>query len=346
MKAFVTGSTGLLGTNLVHLLLAQGHEVKVLARSAAKAQRIFGDTAAQIVIGDMENVAAFQQELAGCDVLFHGAAYFREYYQPGDHWATLKRINVDATIQILTAAAAQGVQKAIFVGSSGTVGHRPDGQPAAETIPPGPLAGENLYFRSKVLADQKVAEFVQTGTMPVVTILPGWMFGPYDSGPTSSGQIVQDFLAQKLPGIIPGGGSLVDARDVAQGMINAVERGRNGERYLIGGRNITVAEILKILEDVSGVRGPRLPIPYPAALLVATLVETAARLLNRETLMTVNGVRTLRRPHAYDSSKAITELGVSFRPVADTLADEVAWFRRRGRPIVPPPVIATPVAAD
>ena len=160
MKAFVTGSTGLLGNNLVQALLAQGHEVKALARSQRKAEQLLGDTATEIVLGDMDDVAAFADELEGCDVLFHGAAFFREYYQPGDHWATLKRINVDAVIEIFEAAEARGVRRAIFVSSSGTVGEGTNGTPGDETAPPPAIAADNLYFRSKVLADEAVAAWL------------------------------------------------------------------------------------------------------------------------------------------------------------------------------------------
>jgi dihydroflavonol-4-reductase len=327
MKAFVTGSTGLLGNNLVRALLEQGHEVKALARSRRKAEQLLGDTAAKIVVGDMDNVAAFADELAGCDILFHGAAFFREYYQPGDHWATLKRINVDAVIEIFEAAEACGVRRAIFVSSSGTVGVGPNGTPGDETAPPPTIADDNLYFRSKVLADEAVAAWLPGRKLEVVTILPGWMYGPYDAAPTSSGQLVLDFLHRKLPAIIPGAGSVVDARDVAQGMIAAVTQGRNGERYIIGGRSHTLGEIIGCLEEVSGVPAPRFYMPYPIALSAAWIAETAARLRNQTTLMTISGIRTLQHNPGYNSAKAMAELGVTFRPLAETLRDEVAWYR-------------------
>jgi dihydroflavonol-4-reductase len=164
--------------------------------------------------------------------------------------------------------------------------------------------------------------------LEVVTILPGWMYGPYDAAPTSSGQIVRDFLDRKLPGIISGGGSVVDARDAGQAMIDAVTKGRNGERYIVGGQPYTMAEIMQGLEKVSGVPSPTWKIPYPVALAVAWAAETSARLQKKPTLMTVSGIRTLQHIHKLDSSKAKRELGVTFRPLAETLADEVAWFRR------------------
>lgn len=331
MKAFVTGSTGLLGGNLVHLLLEQGYAVKAMARSSEKAERVLGHTNTEIVIGDMQDVDAFAQEMADCDILFHGAAYFREYYQPGEHWPILKAINIDGTIQILEAAEKQGVKKAIYVSSSGVIGKPENGRFADESTPPGQNSMDNLYFRSKVLAEKAVDEFVKTHSLPVIQILPGWMFGPGDYAPTDSGRIVLDFLKGDLPGIIPGGSSLVDARDVAQGMINAVEHGKNGERYIIAGKYHLLEDIMKTLEAVSGQPSPTLKIPYPLAISVAWISETIARLRNQPTLMTVSGIRTMQSRWDISSAKAERELDVSFRSLHKTLNDEVDWFRSNSK---------------
>jgi dihydroflavonol-4-reductase len=330
MKAFVTGSTGLLGSNLVRLLIEQGHQVKVLARSREKAERLLGATGAEIVIGDMNDVAGFADELTGCDVLFHAAAYFREYYQPGDHWPMLKAINVEATIELLTAAEARGVGRTIYVSSSTVIGEPKSGTVADETATPGELASQNLYAKSKVLAEQAIQVFRQSHSMPVILILPGWMYGPGDAAPTDSGRLVLDFLHGRLPGIVPGGASVVDARDVAQTMINAVERGRGGERYIVAGQPYSLAEICATLAEVSGVPAPRLYIPYPVALSVAWLSQTIARLRGKPTLMTVSGIRTLQKQRQYNSSKAMRQLGATFRPMADTLHDEIDWYKQHG----------------
>jgi dihydroflavonol-4-reductase len=326
MKAFVTGSTGLLGGNLVRQLLEQGWEVKALARSPEKARRWLGGLNVEIVQGDMENVAAFAPHLAGVDVVFHTAAYFREYFGRGDHWPKLKKLNVDATIELLEVAEARGVKKAIYTSSNGTVGMNPNGQIADENTPPDHYTMSNLYFKSKVLADKQVAEFVKTHRLPVVTILPGWIHGPGDAAPTSGGQFVLEFLNGRFPGVLDGGVDVVDVRDVAQAMITMVERGRNGERYTVGGRYTTLAEFFKVMERVSGVPAPRMPLPTPLVLLVARISEFAARLSGGETLMTVNGVRTLTGKRTSSSAKAITELGVSFRPLDETMRDSVAWY--------------------
>lgn len=331
MRAFVTGATGLLGNNLVRLLHQHGYEVKALVRSREKAARLFADLPVTPVQGNMQNVAAFASELDGCDVLFHTAAYFREYFQPGDHWATLKAINIDGTMALLDAAEQRGVGKAIYVGSSGTIGnHPPTGGPSDEGTSPDAAAGRNLYFRSKVLADEAIAAWLETHTLPVVTILPGWMWGPGDAAPTTSGQIVLDFLQRKFPGIPPGRSEIADARDVAQAMINAVERGRSGERYLVSNRVTSLAEICFTLEGISGVPAPRWVLPYSFTLGYAYVSETIARITRRPTVTTVNGVRTLHARNAISAAKAIAELGATFRPLEQTLRDEIAWFRAHG----------------
>jgi dihydroflavonol-4-reductase len=328
MKAFVTGATGLLGNNLVRLLVGQGHEVKALVRSSEKAQKLLGDVKnAQFIQGDMENVAGFAESLKGCDVLFHTAAYFREYYQPGDHWPKLEKINVRGTIELLEAAQKHGVKKAIHVSSSGVIGEDDKNPIGDESAAANGLALENLYFRSKVETEKAIASFLKTHSMSVVMILPGWMYGPGDAAPTSAGQLVQDFLNRKLPGVLNGGATIADARDVAQAMIEAVEKGKNGERYIVGGQLQTLAELMKTLEKVSGVAGPKLRIPTPVALTIAWVSQTIARLTGGTTLLTVSGVKTIANPHQISSDKAVRELGASFRPLETTLRDTVNWYK-------------------
>ena len=331
MKAFVTGSTGLLGNNLVRLLLEQGHQVKALVRSKEKAVKLFGDLPIEYEVGDMENVESFATKLQGCDALFHTAAYFREYYQgSADHWTKLENINIKGSVKILEAAEKQGVMKAIYVSSSGTIGMKSDGSAGDETTPPSPFAAENLYFKSKVLADKAVDEFTQKSKMPVVQILPGWMFGIGDAAPTSSGQIVLDFLNGKLPGTFNGGTSTVDAKDVAQAMINAVELGKSGEKYLVGGEFYLMEEIIETLAEVSGNPKLKMKIPNFVILTLANFSELFSRLTGKPPMISKNGIKTLQAKLTVDSSKAKRELGAKFRPIAETLADEVKWYRNNG----------------
>ena len=331
MQAFVTGSTGLLGSNLVRGLIDAGWTVKALVRSAKKARDVFSDLnagdALTFIEGDMQNIPAFTAQLQGCDALFHVAAYFREYYQPGNHWDLLESINVTGTVRLLEAAERAGVRKAIYVSSSGVIGAPINGRMADESTQPDATVMQNLYFKSKVLAEQAVAEFLKTHTLPVVLILPTWMYGPGDSAPTTSGRLVQDFLRKGLPTRVPGGSMVVDARDVAQAMIAAVECGKSGERYLIGGRATPLDTILQTLEAVSGIAAPTMRIPYRAAVAFAWVSERRARMTNTETLVSLEGIRTLHRLTEISSAKAQRELNITFRPLTETLRDEVNWYR-------------------
>lgn len=330
MRAFVTGATGLLGGNIVQALLDQGHEVRGLVRSKEKAQRVFPGAKIDFVTGDMSNVAGFATSLAGCDVLFHTAAYFREYYQPGNHKATLEKINVQGTVDLLIAAEKQGVQKAIHISSSGVIGKKPDGSAGDESTMPDDHAASNLYFTSKVDTELAIKRFLKERTLPVVMILPSWMWGPGDWGPTAAGKLVLDFLKQKLPGVVDGGSSIVDVRDVAAAIITAADRGKSGERYIVGGHYFAFGDILATLAHVTGVPAPTRKIPYALSLGVGAAFEIWARLTGAQALVTLAGVRTIHGKNSVDSAKAVRELGATFRPFEDTVRDEVEWFRAHG----------------
>lgn len=327
MKAFVTGSTGLLGNNLVRLLVEQGHEVKALVRSRKKAELSFSGLDVEVIEGDMLDIPGFAAAMEGCDVLFHTAAYFRDYYQPGDHWKALETINVQGTVALLTEAERRGIRQAIYTSSTTVLGAHTAGGVGDESAPPSEETQWNLYAKSKLLAEKAVYQFLQEHSLPVVLILPGAMFGPGDIGPTSSGLLVQNFLERKLPGIIDGGFSVVDARDVAQAMLAAVEKGKSGERYAVAGNYFDMAKIFAKLEQVSGVPAPRRTIPYSVTLIIAWLSETIARLTRQSTLITVTSVRTSHLKRHVNSQKAMRELGITFRPFEETLRDEVAWYR-------------------
>ncbi|RCJ16039.1 3-beta hydroxysteroid dehydrogenase [Nostoc sp. ATCC 43529] len=327
--AFVTGATGLLGSNLCQLLVSQGWQVKGLVRSIDKAKRFLGSTPIEFIQGDIENVPAFAQALKGVDVVFHTAAFFREYYQPGSHWEKMKRINVDATIELLQAAEAQGVARTVFTSSSGVIQTYPD-RAATETAPYNEFAQKNLYFKTKVLAEQEIYRFLETSRMDVVMILPGWMMGPGDAAPTSAGQLVLDLLASKLPGTVNGGASLTDVRDVSAAMVNAAERGKRGERYIVAGPLKTMKDIALELEAISGVKAPTMEIPDWLALSIAWLLETWTGLIGGVNPMPLAGVQTLLEKGSLSSAKASLELGVSFRPFTDTLKDTVLWYQSQG----------------
>jgi dihydroflavonol-4-reductase len=330
---FVTGSTGLLGNNLVRALVARGVKVKALARSVRKAEQQFaGIEGVAIVQGDMTAVGDFASHLEGCEVLFHAAAYFRDSYTGGDHAAALRAVNIDGSRTLIQAAYDAGVRRMVHTSSIALL----DG-------PRGALLDENClrdraqaddYYRSKIDTDAVVLDFLADHPeMDASLIMPGWMHGPGDIGPTSAGQVTLDYLHGRLPGVPPGTVSLVDARDVAAVAIAAAEKGRRGERYLAAGRHMTMAEVLGCYERVTGIAAPQRCIPTAALRAVAAIGEVRARITKQPVLLSMATVRLMLREADrthFSSNKSETELGLIFRPVDETLADEVAWYRANG----------------
>jgi len=339
--ALVTGATGLLGNNLVRLLVREGFAVKALARSPEKARRQLAGVPVEVVVGDVTDVPGFAGTLRGVDVVFHTAAYFRDGYKGGSHWGALHRTNVLGTRALLEAAHAAGVRRFVHASSTAVL----DGAPGAVLDETSLRAERDAddYFRSKIQSDREVLRFLDAHPeMFAALVLPGWMHGPGDAGPTSAGQLTLDFARGKLPGLVPGAFSVVDARDVAQAMLLAARKGRRGERYLAAGRSLTMAELARDLERVSGVPAPTRPVPFAALYALAGAGELWHRLTRRPLLISLATVRLMAREREkshFDSSKAERELGVTFRPVEETLRDELAWYREHG--FLPHPIPAS-----
>ncbi len=330
--AFVTGATGLLGNNLVRALVERGHPVKALVRSCAKANEQFKGLNVDIVEGDLKDVRTFKDALRGTDVLFHTGAYFRDSYKGGRHWNELHRVNVKGTEELLEAAYDVGVRRMVHTSSGGVL----DGPPGAqidETMARSE-SDANDYFRSKILSDRLILQFLEShADFSAVFVLPGFMFGPGDIGPTASGQLVLDFARRKLPGQVPGSFAVVDARDVAAFSVAAAERGRRGERYLCAGQHKTMHEVLASLERATGLPAPGWHIPIGLLYVIATGYEAYARVTGRPVLISLASVKLLARENNrshMNHAKSEREIGVSFRPFDETIADVVAWYRNHG----------------
>jgi nucleoside-diphosphate-sugar epimerase len=330
--AFVTGATGLLGNNLVRLLVGKGISVRVLVRSVEKARTQFQNLPVEIIEGDLDSPWGFGRALEGADVVFHTAAFFRDNYKGGTHWDQLHKVNVVGTADLLRFAYSAGVRRFIHT-SSIAVLHGPQGATINETM----LRREDdadEYYRSKILADLEVEKFLESHPdFWAAMVLPGWMHGPGDIGPTSAGQLVLDFARRKLPGIAPGTFSLVDARDVAETQWAVLDRGRRGERYLAAGRNMTMSTLAPILEAATGVKAPTRRIPMRLLYLIAAVNEAWAAITGRPILLSLAMVRLMAsedRRTTFDHSKRESELGLHFRPVEETLRDEVGWYRNHG----------------
>jgi dihydroflavonol-4-reductase len=322
----------MLGSNIVRQLRAGGHRVTALVRSVEKAQRQFAGLDVEVVVGDIDNIAGFAGALDGCDVVFHTAAYFRESFALGEHWPTLQRLNIDATVALIAAAEERKVPTFVHISSSGVIGMHPGQTIGDESSVPDAPVFESPYFKSKLLCEQAIAKIIPTAKINIIQILPGWMMGPGDDAPTAAGRLVVDMLNQQLPAIIPGGGALVDTRDVATATIRAATHGQHGERYIVGGDTFrSLGQIATLVEQASGVPAPRIHLPWPVALAMATVVEQLGRLRGEQPLMTVRGIRTLRAVRRTSSAKAIRELGATFRPIEETVRDTVAWYRANRR---------------
>ncbi|MET3457264.1 MULTISPECIES: SDR family oxidoreductase [Pseudomonas] len=327
--AFVTGATGLLGNNVVRALLKRNIKVKALVRSAEKAKKQFGGLPVEWVEGDMLNVDAFSHALQGCDALFHTAAYFRDSYKGGKHWQKLYDTNVTGTERLLQAAYAAGIRRAVHTSSIAVLKGNKD-QVIDETMSRSEQEADD-YYLSKILSEQKVQQFLaQHPDMFIAMVLPGWMFGPGDIGPTSSGQFLLDFVGQKLPGVLPGSFSVVDARDVAEHQIAAITRGRSGERYLAAGNHMDMKSIFQALASVSGVKAPERKVPLLMLRIIALIYEGYYRITKKPVLISTSTVKLMAQEQGrthFSHNKSSRELECQFRPVAETLTDTLDWYR-------------------
>lgn len=330
--AFVTGATGLLGSNLVRELLSRGLRVRALVRSRKKAAALLPKSPRlELVEGDMTNVAAFAAHLRGAEIVYHTAAFFRDSLTGGDHWAELERVNVAGTRALIAAAYAAGIRRFLHVSSIGTLAISvPDGSAVNETMRLRPEATKNDYYRSKILADREVERALEEhADLWAAFILPGFMHGPGDAGPTAAGRTILDFVHGKLPGIVDAHFSYVDARDVAFACAEAANKASRGDRFIVAGRTFHMGEVFSMLERITGKPAPRRAVPRIAIALIAILNEAWARLSRRPALLSWSIYRSIRDegPHGrFDSSHAQRHLGVKFRPIEETLRDSFVWL--------------------
>ena len=332
MKAFVTGGTGLLGSNLVRLLLRQGFEVTALVRDTQKAQQqLQANPALTLIQGDLHNISGFSSHLAGCDMLFHTASYCRETFEAGDHWGHLKAVNVDGTIALLEAAQKAGVTRAVYISSAtACVGIIRGGAPSNEATPPEPAYQKNPFLKSKMMAEAAIADFLKAHQdLSVVMILPGSIVGPGDAAPTEMGRFIINVLKGKMPFIFSGGFPIVDVRDLAEATLSAVTLGQSGERYILVGGYYSVGEIMRTLAETSGATIPKLWLPAFAVRLWTFFVNSLGR-SKRKPLLPGAMAQVMLSGQWFDSTKAMKTLQASFRPLQETLQDTAQWYRQNG----------------
>jgi dihydroflavonol-4-reductase len=327
MLAFVTGATGFLGSHVARVLADQGADLRLLVRPRSDLRNIDGLNADR-VIGDLRDPASVAKAISGCDVVFHVAADYRWWVRDPDE---MYRSNVEGTRSLLEAARKQGVRRVVYTSSVATMGFTSNRTAVADEESPVALADMiGHYKRSKFMAEQAAVDAAKSG-VDVVIVNPSTPIGERDIKPTPTGRIVVDFLKRKFPAYVETGLNLVDATECARGHIEALEKGRSGERYILGGENLTLKQILDRLAAITGLPSPKVKLPYFFALATGVVDEVVTgRLLGREPRATIDAVRMGRKMMFVSSAKAERELG--WRPglVDGALSRSVEWFRANG----------------
>jgi len=347
MLAFVTGATGFLGSHVARALAEQGAELRLLVRPTSDLRNLDG-LKADRVLGDLRDAVSIEKALAGCEVVFHVAADYRLWVRGRDS-GEMYRSNVEGTRSLLEAARKQGVRRVVYTSSVATMGFlsnhgarvgtgalaRPSraqlGSCMADEDSPVSLADMiGHYKRSKFMAEQVAFEAARSG-VDVVVVNPTTPIGERDIKPTPTGRIVVDFLQRKFPAYVETGLNLVDATECARGHIQALEKGRTGERYILGGENLTLKQILDRLGEITGLPSPTMKVPYLVALAAGAFYEmVSGRLLGREPRATIDEVRMSRKLMFVSSAKAERELGWRTVPVDGALRRSVEWFQANG----------------
>lgn len=326
MQTFVTGGTGFVGSMTVRKLVQVGHRVRLLARPGSDLRQV-GDLDIEIISGDLSDVASLRQGMQGCGWVFHIAALYSFWGYP---WEAFYQSNAVGTRNVLEAAKAAGAQRIVYTSSIAALG-APDGDRPANEETPVSLADKiGHYKRSKYLAEQVALEYARQG-LPVVIVNPAAPVGVGDYKPTATGQMIVDFLNGRMFGYVDTGMNIVDVEDVAMGHLLAAERGRLGEKYIMGGENLPLKRVLDLLSEVSGRPQVRLRIPRWVAMGWSYIDTTLARLNPGHTpTATPEKVRLSRQKEYYDSSKAVRELGFPQTPARDALRKAVEWYRSNG----------------
>jgi dihydroflavonol-4-reductase len=326
MKAFVTGATGFVGSHVARVLAEQGAELRLLVRVTSNLKNIAG-LRAESVVGDLRDPGSLAKAISGCDAVFHVAADYRLWVRDPDQ---MYRANVEGTRALLGAARSSGVRRVVYTSSVATMGFRDNGPPADENSP---VSLDNMigpYKRSKFMAEQVAIEAGRSG-MNVVVVNPTTPVGDRDIKPTPTGRIVVDFLKKKFPAYVDTGLNLVDVDECARGHIAAFEKGKSGERYILGGENLTLKQILDKLGEITGLPSPRIKVPYVMALATGVVDEmVTGRLLGREPRATIDAVRMGRKKMFVTSAKAERDLGWKMVPVDGALRRAVEWFQTNG----------------
>jgi dihydroflavonol-4-reductase len=326
MKAFVTGATGFVGSHVARALADRGATLRLLVRSTSRRNNI-AELRAEIATGDLRDPSSLKKAMSGCEFVFHVAADYRLWVRDPEE---MYRANVEGTRAIIHAARESGVRRVIYCSSVATMGFSADGAIADENSPVSVADMVGHYKRSKFMAEQVALEAGRSGGN-VVVVNPTTPMGEGDIKPTPTGRIIVDFLNQKFPAYVDTGLNLADVREVARGHLLAMEKAVPGERYILGGENLTLKQILDKLAELTGLPSPRAKVPHPVAMGFAIFDQFfTGTLRGKEPRATVDAVRMGRKKMFASSAKAERELGYRVIPVQEALGLAIAWFQSHG----------------
>ncbi len=321
----VTGASGFVGSAVARALLADGERVRVLLRPTSPRTNVAG-LDVEIAEGDIRDRASVARALDGCRHLFHVAADYRLWAPDPDD---IVRANLDGTRAVMEAARDAKLERIVYTSSVATLKLRQDGVPVDETAPNAPDTTIGAYKKSKVLAERLVESMVAEG-LPATMVLPSTPIGPRDVKPTPTGRIVVEAANGRMPAYIDTGLNLVHVDDVARGHLLAWKRGRVGERYILGGQDVSLGDMLRVIAGLVGRKPPTVELPRGPIFPLAYAAELVARFTGREPFATVDALRMAKYRMFFTSAKAEAELGYAARPYQDALADAVDWFKRAG----------------
>ncbi|HXT79317.1 MAG TPA: hopanoid-associated sugar epimerase [Acetobacteraceae bacterium] len=326
MVTLVTGATGFVGSAVARALATRGHALRLLVRANSDRRNLAG-LDAELVVGDLTDPASLVRAAAGCRYVVHVAADYRFWVPDPD---AMLAANVGGALAMIRAAASAGAERIVHCSSVAALGQVGDGTPANEDTPTREADFVGIYKRSKYLAEKAVLDMARREQLPVVVVNPAAPVGPRDIKPTPTGKMILDAAAGRVPAYIDTGLNIVHVDDVAEGHALALEHGRVGERYVLGGENMLLKDILGLVAEVAGRRPPTIRLPEAVVWPAAFLMENFARLTGVPPLMTRDHLKMARKKMFYSSAKAMTELGYRPRPVRQAVEDAVAWFRANG----------------
>jgi dihydroflavonol-4-reductase len=322
----LTGATGFVGSAVARVLAARGHRLRLLVRPTSDRRNLAG-LEADLALGDLTDAGSLGRAAAGCRYVMHVAADYRFWVPDPD---AMLRANVDGTLAVMRAAQAAGVERIVYCSSVAALGWAANGVPADEATPTNEADFIGTYKRSKYLAERVVMDLVQQEALPAVVVNPAAPVGPRDIKPTPTGKMIRDAAAGRVPAYIDTGLNVVHVDDVAEGHALALERGRIGERYVLGGENLLLKDLLALVADVAGRKPPTIELPEAVVWPAAWIMEMLAKLTGIPPMMTRDHIKMARHKMFYSSAKAMNELGYAPRPVRTAIEDAVSWFRANG----------------